>query len=258
MTSKNVLLLGSLLFLLLVTLCSVFFWDRYNTEIATVNLTEPQTDTALTSSSMQPQSEEKHFVEEVPIQSMVARHVAQQAEKAPEQRAAVTSPSETTAPTTTESPRTAQTKQPEVNTTLLQKPSQQNMQSSPKVIQQPNTEKPSKVPKKQKQKRVIIEPVVDTKLLTVSPSGNLYRWDKPWLRDLARRIKSQKNMQVHLKTDHMTPLKRTYMQHIRDYLVTQGIDARRVIIVSEANRSTNIVHTNTQNNQIELLLTERM
>ncbi len=257
MTSKNVLLMGVLLFLLLVTLCSAFFWDRYNPDIETVN--PGQSETAVSPSSFHTNTMEESFVEEVPIRT-IPKTNSSLTVSVPKEPLKKPSPGKTVIK---EHPASIRNVHAEINATdtkhQIASDRNESLRQTPSVQKNPPVKGKTSPAQESgaKKKKIIIEPVVETKVLTVSRSGQLFRWDRPYLKDLARQLKEQKNLYVVLRTPHITDVKRRYMQHIRDYMVKLGINPKRIKMVTKA-KATKVSLTETQNNHVELLLTERM
>jgi hypothetical protein len=275
MTSKNALLLWTLFWILLVTLCSVFFWDRYNTEIATVDLTTQKIGQTT------PKTEgEKRFVEAVPIRTVaesnlskitaapsLKRHTTLPQPQAPKpkerERAQSTPPSAAVSAQPDRTKNAAQRRQPaqapEKSTDINRIPeiaAASRPLTVKKPAQKPEKEEPT-VRKKSKRDKIIIEPVTMAKMLTVSRSGALFRLDKPFLRDIAAQLRADKRLHVVLKGAAATAVTKRYMQHIRDYLIAHHISAERIELIGAPRHTEAIELTDQQSDRIELQLIER-
>jgi hypothetical protein len=276
MSSKNLLLLGSLLFLLLVTLCSVAFIERYNPLMQTVS-DEDLVSEEIASKQDTPASADL-FTEEIPIATTPQ----------PPHTPLITEEniSQIPQPTTSKLETNVSVEDnlssaplhviaPKIDLDKLSLTTTTHAMESNKTVRTIHKSEP-KVRKyrKRKQKRVItapilqkdkieIEPVILNRRLHVSTTGKLHRWDKTFLNDLAHRFKQNRRLLLELYTT--TPVSaptRIYMQNIRKYLIKHGVEAENIkLIVRKERKKRGIVITDDNHNKqksIELALIERM
>lgn len=264
MSSKNLLLLGSLLFLLLVTVCSVFFLDKYNPLMQSVTESEPITTTPA-----------DLFPQEIPIATASQTVVNT---SLPEKNI-TTAPAEPEVPAKHEANTTDQTPSlhtvaPKIDRTKIPAATLRK----PKIPEQPlpaiaeSKTTPEKIKKRviqpkystlevtESSQSIYIEPVILNKTLHVSESGNLHRWDKTFLNDLAKRIKRGQNLILKVNaTTPVTSQKRKYMQNIRRYLISRGVPSRKIkLIILKRTKGHEIIITDNRKEKIELALIERI
>ncbi len=248
MTSKNILLYGAMLFLLLVTLCSAYFLDRYNPLIHTVNI--PQISDCEIATLP---SGEDPFIQSIPIDILSDTNLTQ-----PEKRSDTNASLPAKAPV----PRVIPAK---IDYTLVKK---EEKAASSRTKTPANHMTAATVPpqkrirtksRKEPQKRIVIEPVVLTKTMQVSASGKLYRWDKPFLSDIVQKLKRDKNLYVTITSAHTGNADRRYIQNLRRYLISHNIPKNRIRIrIAPTKSRTKIIPSDSSGHTIELSLIERI
>ena len=273
MTSKNLLFTGALLFLLLVTSCVVYFLERFNPFIHKVAYTEYETlsvnenisqtifaekvaidtietiennfsDINTTSTEVKPIHIAKEQSQNHPEKTMAQKKEDINNSKEPEIIKLATKIDMTPIP---EHITTSTKEIKKVQKSLLKR--KKNLRSSKKkVLSTPN-----------KSKKIIIEPVLLTKELQVSPSGKLYRWDRTFLHDIAQKIKQNKKRYVTLLVTDKDATKRNYVRNIRAYLLKMGISKEQIKIKFKNRKQTNkYVFSDQKRDTIEFSLVERI
>ncbi len=272
MSSKNLLLLGSLLFLLLLTACSVFFIDRYNPLMQNDMRYEPimeegtqlqDSDTGRFSETIPIATETEGTAEHTGTESDVTQSQQQQHETSPQTEANLSHPA----------PPALRTIAPEID--LSRVPEADEMRARQQSAGEKRVHAAARSVKRKKRiaqpKRsgmkpdrsggaILIEPVLLEKALTISPGGGLYRWDRTFLSDLADRMK--RNRTLSLKVVTATPVateKRVYMQNIRRFLIDRGVAPQRIrLIVQKRRKRSPVVITDNREESVELVLIERI
>lgn len=280
MTSKYILLLGSLLFLLLVTSCIAFFLDRYHPNLIVQMPGEemPLPVTQKRSQSLPSNENGDLFLHEIPIDTLEENASSQTAPAAAPKTEVATSavsPAPTIEHNATHRPSKSvksakeASSIPTKHTTAKQiaakkgaetsVPKQPGPVSERKAAPKAPTVKQKHHPKplSQKRQKVIIEPVLLVKSLAVSPSGRLYRWDKPLLEDVARLVKADRRRSVELKAASATRKSHTYLQHIRHYLINHGVPGNRIRSEEQSLRNGQNVQSTLHDLTIELSVIER-
>ena len=245
MTSKNILLYGTLLFLLLVTTCVANFLDKHNLEIRTIEYQ------AVPQEEVQPVTEKDQFIQDIPIAALLPEKNTSQKE------------TNTSFPSAKSVEKILHKEKERNNTVVFKTPTDTKAHT---VVQKKVSAQRKKRVIKKKQplkivpsRKIVIEPVLITKTLSCSKSGKLYRWDKPFLQDIAQKAKKNRDLFVLLHSSHITPVKRSYLQHIRAYLIKKGVASNQIRIeVDTIEKSTAIVFSDKAKNNIELSLLERI
>ena len=255
MSSKNVLWLGSLLFLLLVTSCIAFFIDRFNPQITAVSYraTPPihQSHGNIA---------EDRFTEHVTIATMPeAEESNRTVLPAPHVPESETKSKPLTVPAKAASSAAAT---PPVAPASQRKPSIQQHLKMPgtKPHKQHKTTPSATVDLKIKTTpALIVEPVLQSEMLTPSRSGKLYRRDRLKLSKIATRTLRNRELAIVLRSDRpLTPKMKRYLANIAHYLHRYGLSEKRIRIEATSHATeSEAVHFDKENGKIELLLIER-
>ena len=238
MTSKNILVIGLMLFMLLVTSCVAYFLERYNPMIETVTYA---------------QEEQRTFTPVIIV---------------PEPNATATLPAQaeenkTTAAAAIEKNVTL----PEANITIPKVSEPVATKINRKIIpkkQKPKRPAPVRHEKKTKtvvstKSGIVIEPVLMTETLQASRNGRLDNSVKALLRSVAQKAKAGKDRYILLTTPGITAAKRGYLKHIKAYLLHNGVKPQQIKIkITRAKRGEKYVSSDTQKDTIELSLLERI
>ncbi len=256
MSSKNVLWLGSLLFLLLVTSCIAFFIDRFNPQITAVSYSSAP-------SAHQPRDKtaEDRFTEHVTIATMP------EAEES--NRTTLLSPQVPDTETKSK-PLTVPAKA--ASSATAPRPVAPASQGKPPVQQ--HLKVPGTKPRKQHKKTppaavdlkikttpaLIVEPVLQSEMLTPSRSGKLYRRDRLKLSKIATRTLRNRELAIVLRSDRPpTPQMKRYLTNIVHYLRRYGLSEKRIRIEATSHATeSGAVRFDKKNGKIELLLIERI
>ena len=242
MTSKNILLFGTLLLLLLMTVCSALFLDRHNPMLDAAASEETISNTML---NTLPQ--EELFIKQVPINTLPKKSLTQHK---------VTVETNISVSQHISKPKTIQNKI-DYNQSIKSQQTKnvkRTYTTQHQKIKTHITHPKLKLPKK----RILIESVLFSKNLTVSDNGKLYRWDTSLLLEVAKRIKNQNRLYIKLTTTTIGKKERVYLQNIRRYLLRQNVKKQQIKIIVEKHQSnTNFVQT-IGRPTIELAIVERI
>ncbi len=246
MTSNNVLWLGMLLFLLLVTSCVVHFIDTCNpnlTQIAQIE-SKPPEDLQI-----------DPFSKDVQIDSFIGDELQKGLENL-----------------TIQSVNNDKNETNETNITKIPIKKEQPPIKIPnkidkniivkKEVKNEKTKKRKKVLKEhvlKRDKRLLIESILKTREFFITKNAKLAKDDKRFLNKIAKTVKSDSSLIIKIKTAHITPSIRKYLQQIVKYLKDKGLKSSRIEIITESSKNKkNIVKINNKKNSVELLLTERI
>ncbi len=236
MTSKNILFIGGLLFLLLVTSCVAYFLERYNPHIHNV-VYRP---------SLQ---NEKPLVSPVEVSLGDIEEEERNTSILREQITILSKPAteETNRSVPLPKGKTIATKVVQHKSVPAKKKRRTQKKKSPLkyVI----------VPKR----KVIIEPVLWTKELALSPTGRLRQSDKSILMKFAQRAKQNRELSILISTSAMDTKRRSYLRQIRSYLQNRGVLPRQIKIeLNREEREKKVVFSEQKRDKIELSLIERI
>ncbi len=257
MTSNNVLWLGMLLFLLLVTSCVVHFIDNYNPHIQ--QITHIQSD-SLERSSNDP------FSKDVEIDTFIGDELQKGLEKLtiPASKIYISDMNDSnknilsTDLKTQNSSISVKSEQPplkianKIDKKIIPK-KEKTVKKAPKKIK--TVKKPKKV---KKVRKISIESVILTKELYPKHT-NLVTMERTFFNDIIKRVKNDENLFIKINCGHITPKMRRYLQKIVAYLRKNGLKSSQIKIVTEKLKNKqNIVETNGRNDFMELSLIERI
>ncbi|RUM67014.1 MAG: hypothetical protein DSZ05_03350 [Sulfurospirillum sp.] len=246
MTSKNILFIGALLFTLLVTSCVAYFLERFNPLIQTLPYATPQQKSYKqvviipeqnTTVSLSGENDTSNAIIKTDIETVFADPVIKTEEQTETNRTI---------------PKISQQIASRVDTKIIPKEEKRHRSI---IVNQPKTQKPVIVRKK----GIVIQPVLLSKVLNPSRSGQLYRTDKTLLQDIAHKMKRDKNLYIVLSTLGITPKKRNYLKSVKTYLLEKGVKPGDIKL--EINREDNYkkyVFSDRGKDKIELLLLERI
>ena len=248
MTSKNILFIGAILFLLLVTSSVTYFLDEYNPLIETVTYEQEEQHTLRPPVVIAQETNTPHMLplEENRTAAIVQEH---------NMTSALIQPKKTL---------------PEVNQTIPETSKPLLTKIERKIVIIPKREKtkhrvPVKHVKKyktsslRKKSAVIIEPVVMTKTLQVSRTGRLNSRTKTLLRTVARKVKTGKGRYIRLATQDITAGKRNYLKELKSYLLHKGVSPGQIEIkITRTTNKKKYVFSDIQKNIIEFSLLERI
>jgi hypothetical protein len=271
MTSKNILFLGSLLFVLLVTSCVAYFLEKYNPMFSTVSPASAE-EVALQEITVPVEIEQvapKAFDGKIDIDTITPEKNITIA-PIPESIQKMPKPSTQEIAVQKEQNRTENEKnqsnikeniKPILIATKINKEIIPKKQI--KKVQKPNIKKvtPKKkiMPAPKTKRKIIIEPVILTRTLNPSLKGSLSYEDKLFLQNIAARAKRNRDLSVLLSTSDITPEKRKYLQKIKAFLKQKGLTSKQVKIeINREKREKKFLFSEQKTDKIELSLIERI
>ncbi len=255
MRSDNVLWLGMLLFLLLVTSCVVHFIDNYNPHIQRVVHVQNNSST---------QSVDDPFSKDVQIDTFIGDELQKGLESL-----TIPKSNNTSEVNITENISISDIVQSSVK---IDKKEQQNIKIPNKIDKNiiPKKEKISKKPiyrkkivqnrqNSKKNQKIFIQPVIITKDFYLRRDKKLIGDERAFLKSIAKRVLNDNSLFIQINTGYITPLKREYLQQISRYLRKNGLKTSQFEIITEKTKNKqNIVEPDSKNDFIELLLIERI
>lgn len=268
MTSKNLLFTGALLFLLLVTSCVVYFLERFNPFIHKVAYTEYET------LSPEANLSQTVFTEKIAIDTIktvendLSDSNTTSSQTPPVQAMRENSQNTTTGMSVVNNERN--TTEKHKNVKLATKIDTTRIPETVTAAVVTKVKKPAmkkkvrhvvrkKSTNRQTKEKIVIEPVLLSKELHVSPSGKLYRWDRTFLRDIAQKIKQNKKRYIALSVTDKDATIRTYVRNIRAYLLKMGLHKEQIKIKFKNRKQTNkYVFSDQKRDTIEFSLVERI
>ncbi len=217
MTSKNILWLGSLLFILLTTSCIAWFIDKHNPEIKHVDY---QTST---NNTIQIQTDP--FAKDVQIDEFIGKHIK-------EEIAHIEIPVTDTIENNTSTPKKVQKKQEKKPVLIATKIDKSIIPVSTKISQKKALIK--KIPSVDKKvhyntpKQFEIEPLLATMQLDIAKDTTLHTKQKHLLNSLIHKAKQHPNAHLKIELSKLSYTNKTYLKAIKRYLQKRGISARRI------------------------------